>query len=68
MGTKQAARLNDFVESLDLFHVAGPVLFIHGYPTLEFLQTLLHYKQVTGKDLNCFNADHYKKHSDLLTP
>ena len=50
-----------FIESLDLFYVAGPVLFIHGYPTLEFLQTLLHFKEATGKDLNCFNADHYRK-------
>jgi hypothetical protein len=61
MGAKQADRLNDFIEDLDLFYVAGPVLFIHGYPTLEFLQTLLHFKEVTRKDLNCFNTDHYKK-------
>ncbi len=61
MGAKQAHWLNEFIESLDLFYVAGPVLFIHGYPTLEFLQTLLHFKEVTGKDLNCFNTDHYKK-------
>ena len=61
MGTKQVPWLNEFVESLDLFYVAGPVLFIHGYPTLEFLQTLLHFKEATGKDLNCFNTDHYKK-------
>jgi len=61
MGTKKTLWLNEFIESLDLFYVAGPVLFIHGYPTLEFLQTLLHFKEVTGKDLNCFNTDHYKK-------
>ena len=61
METKQAPWLNDFIESLDLFYVAGPVLFIHGYPTLEFLQALLHFKEATGKDLNCFNTDHYKK-------
>jgi hypothetical protein len=60
-GAKQTHWLNDFIESLDLFYVAGPVLFIHGYPTLEFLRTLLHFKEVTGKDLNCFNADHYRK-------
>jgi len=57
----QIHRLKDFIESMDLFYVAGPVLFIHGYPTLEFLQTLLHFSEVTGKNLNCFNADHYKK-------
>ena len=56
----QAKRLDDFIANLDLFHVYGPILFIHGYPTLEFLQTLLHYKDVTGKDLNSFNRDHYK--------
>lgn len=61
MKTKQVRRLTGFIESLDLFHVADSVLFIHGYPTLEFLQTLLHYREVTGKDLNSFNADHYKK-------
>ncbi len=58
---KQLNRLTQFIESLDLFHVAGPVLFIHGYPTLEFLRVLLHFREVTGKDLNCFNVDHYKK-------
>ncbi len=61
MGAREAYKVNGFIESLDLFHVAGSVLFIHGYPTLEFLQTLLHFKEVTGKDLNDFNADHYKK-------
>jgi hypothetical protein len=58
---EQSRRLEKFVESLDLFYVAGSVLFIHGYPTLEFLNTLLHFKEVTGKDPNCFNADHYRK-------
>ncbi len=61
MKSQQIHALNEFIESLDLFYVAGPVLFIHGYPTLEFLQTLLHYEQVTGKDLNSFNSDHYRK-------
>ena len=61
VGEKQARSLNEFIEGMDLFHVAGPVLFIHGYPTLEFLQTLLHFKEITGKDLNCFNTDHYKR-------
>lgn len=37
------------------------MLFIHGYPTLEFLRTLQHYREVTGKALNFFNADHYRK-------
>ena len=59
--TLHAQGLTDFIESLDLFHVAGPVLFIHGYPTLEFLEVLLHFKEITGKELNCFNTDHYKK-------
>jgi len=61
MGAKRARWLNEFIESLDLFYIAGPVLLIHGYPTVEFLRTLLHFKEVTGKDLNCFNTDHYKK-------
>ena len=58
---QNALRLNKFVECLDLFYVTGSVLFIHGYPTLEFLRTLLHFKETTGKDLNCFNTIHYKK-------
>ena len=61
MDDNQAQKLKDFIESLDLFCVAGPVLFLHGYPTLEFLQALAHFKEVTGKDLNGFNEDHYKK-------
>jgi len=58
---QQARSLTEFIERLDLFYVAGPVLFIHGYPTLEFLEVLLHFKETTGKELNCFNTDHYKK-------
>ncbi len=50
-----------FIETLDLFYVDGPLLFIHAYPTLEFLRVLLHYKEVTGHALNQFNNDHYKK-------
>ena len=61
IGSKQAHLLNEFIESLDLFYVAGPVLFIHGYPTLEFMEVLLHFKETTGKELNRFNTDHYKK-------
>ena len=61
MRAEQVHWLNEFIEGLDLFHVAGRILFIHGYPTLEFLQTLLHFQEVTGKDLNSFNADHYKR-------
>jgi hypothetical protein len=59
--TNQVHALTEFIESLDLFYVAGPALFIHGYPTLEFLEVLLHFKETTGKELNCFNTDHYKK-------
>jgi hypothetical protein len=58
---QKAQMLNKYIERLDLFYVTGPVLFIHGYPTLEFLRTLLHFKETTGKDLNCFNTNHYKK-------
>ena len=54
-------KVNSFIETLDLFHVAGHILFMHGYPTVEFLQALLHYKEVTGRNLNRFNEDHYKK-------
>ena len=61
MHAEQLGLINNFIESLDLFYVAGPVLFMHGYPTLEFLQTLLHFREMTGKALNCFNTDHYKK-------
>lgn len=61
METEQVLGMNHFIETLDLFHVVGPVLFMHGYPTLEFLQALLHFREVTGKDLNEFNTDHYKK-------
>ena len=57
----QTQKLKNFIETLDLFYVAGPVLFLHGYPTLEFLRALAHFKEVTGKDLNSFNEDHYKK-------
>ncbi len=56
-----ARKLSRFIESLDLFYVVGPVLFIHGYPTVEFLRALLHYKEITGRDLNRFNEDHYEK-------
>lgn len=61
MTQEQTHKLTEFIESMDLFYVTGSVLFIHGYPTLEFLDALAHFKEVTGKDLNRFNEDHYKK-------
>ena len=61
LGDDREQKLKNFIENLDLFYVAGPVLFLHGYPTLEFLQAIAHFKEVTGKDLNSFNEDHYKK-------
>ncbi len=57
----QLARLCGFIEGLDLIHVDDTVLFLHGYPTLGFLRTLLHFREVTGKDLNRFNEDHFRK-------
>ncbi|MCP3868286.1 MAG: hypothetical protein GY703_09380 [Gammaproteobacteria bacterium] len=59
--TKQTRELSEFIGSMDLFHVVGSTLFMHGYPTLEFLRVLLHFHQVTGKDLNAFNLDHYRR-------
>ena len=61
VGEEVSQRISSFIEDLDLFHVAGSILFIHGYPTVEFLKALLHFKEVTGKDLNSYNTDHYKK-------
>lgn len=58
---KRLARLRGFIEGLDLVHVQGSVLFLHGYPTLGFLRTLLHFREVTGKDPNRFNEDHFRK-------
>lgn len=53
--------IREKIESIDLFYVDGPLLFMHSYPTVEFLQTLLHYKNETGNHLNSFNTDHYRK-------
>ncbi|MCG8100797.1 MAG: metallophosphoesterase [Candidatus Thiodiazotropha endolucinida] len=61
LGTGHLEDLKLFIESMDLFHLERGILFIHGYPTLEFLRTLQHYGEVTGNNLNQFNSDHYKK-------
>ncbi len=61
LSKKELDTLCKQIESLDLFYIDGPIMFIHGYPTLEFLQVLLHYKNVTGNHPNSFNRDHYKK-------
>ncbi|MEW8048859.1 MAG: metallophosphoesterase [Candidatus Thiodiazotropha sp.] len=61
LGKDRIEDLKLFIESLDLFHLERGILFIHGYPTLEFLRTLQHYGEVTGNALNRFNSDHYKK-------
>lgn len=57
--------LRRLIESIDLFHVDGPFLFMHSYPTTEFLRFLLHYKNVSGNNVNGFNDDQYKK---VFTP
>jgi hypothetical protein len=53
--------LREKIESIDLFYVDGPLLFMHSYPTVEFLQALLHYKNETDNHLNSFNNDRYRK-------
>ncbi len=52
--------LRTFIETLDLFYLQGPLLFIHSYPTVEFLRELLQYREAKGKHPNSFNEDHYK--------
>ncbi|MES9974507.1 metallophosphoesterase [Candidatus Thiodiazotropha sp. LNASS1] len=61
LGKDHLESLKKFIESLDLFYLERGILFIHGYPTLEFLRTLQHYGEVTENNLNQFNSDHYKK-------
>lgn len=66
---KTLSRVCSFVENLDLFYVDGPVMFIHAYPTVGFLQTLLRYRNDTGSHLNDFNSEHYREafeSNDLL--
>ncbi len=58
---RQVKWLQSFIEKLDLFYSEDSLLLLHGYPTFEFLKTLLHFRDVTGKDLNQFNEEHYKK-------
>ena len=58
---KRLTGLRGFIEGLDLIRVEGSVLFLHGYPTLGFLRTLLHFREVTGKDPNRFNEDHFRR-------
>lgn len=53
--------LQQIIESIDLFYVDGPLLFIHSYPTVEFLKSLLKYKNETSNNLNRFNDDCYRK-------
>ena len=57
----EAELYRSFIPQMDLFHVSGNLLFIHGYPTLGLMRTLLHYTQVTGRNPNQFNHDHYRK-------
>ena len=58
---KTLSRVCSFVESLDLFYVDGPVMFIHAYPTVGFLQFLLRYRDESGSHLNDFNAEYYRE-------
>ena len=51
LSKKELDTLCKQIESLDLFYIDGPIMFIHGYPTLEFLQVLLHYKNVMSLHL-----------------
>lgn len=58
---KQTNVLMNFFEGLDLIRVHGDILLIHGYPTYEFAKTLYQFKESTGKNLNWFNEDHFRK-------
>jgi len=59
-------RICSFVERLDLFYVDGPVMFIHAYPSIGFLRSLLRYKDETGSHVNGFNSEHYREAFDSI--
>lgn len=61
LNKNQELQLKAFVEEMDIIYVDEPLLLIHGYPTIEFLKTLLQYRETTGKLINWFNEDHFRK-------
>ena len=58
------------IRTMKLFHVEGSILFIHGYPTVTLLRHIQAYRTDTGKSLNDYNQDWFRKAFDdakLLT-
>jgi hypothetical protein len=53
---RQRAVVKAFIQNCQLFHVAGSVLFIHGYPTLNLLQRLRHFQTHTGLPIQAYNS------------
>ncbi len=59
LGLKRLDRLamKGLIRTTRLFHVAGSMLFIHGYPTVKLLRHMRAYRLGTGKDINAYNQD-----------
>lgn len=57
----QVAALKAHIRSTKLFHVDGSTLYLHGLPTLAFLQDLKRYRERTGRKLEHYNRDRFRQ-------
>ena len=57
---RQCQRVQSFIRTCRLFHVASSVLFIHGYPTLNLLRCLKDFRERTGLSIDHYNEAHFR--------
>jgi hypothetical protein len=58
---KQCQLMSELMSVCKLFYVAGSVLFLHGYPTLNLLSSLRGFQDRTGLSLNDYNEHCFRK-------
>jgi hypothetical protein len=66
LGLKHGERraMQGLIRTTGLFHAAGSILFIHGYPTVKLLRHVQAYRVGTGKDINDYNRDCFRASLD----
>jgi len=60
----EQGQVRELIRRMQLFHVDGSMLFIHGYPTVELLRDMQVYRAKTGKSLNDYNRDCFQPSFD----
>ncbi len=57
---REQRAMKELIRSMNLFHVAGSMLFIHGYPTVSLLRHIRTFLEGAGNRINDYNLECFR--------